>query len=355
MLRRDPVDYTVYVPFSKLPTEVVGAAGTRFLTWAELEATVEAEGLPRLNTREGAGALRFVVRAREPKAAIAAVEIEVRRLVARVAVGLSASEVVPSGVALATPATRPRWRDLRSRRRDILLSSITRHHLLLPAARGQDTRALDDAFELLAAAETATSWTSVAAMWAAVEGLLPRPGDPGIAAADRMASVVAGGFMRAELTQLVDVLARGEDELAALLRSGEVPLTNKMDALLRVLDGDQPPQVDSPTDAAALARVRSLRADPSAAMERVRGYYKDAFRRLYMQRNLLLHGGRFDSIALPATMRTLPSLVAAGLDRLVHAAMQDPRTDPFDLSARADNEIALLGSMEARALHRLLD
>lgn len=104
--------------------------------------------------------------------------------------------------------------------------------------------------------------------------------------------------------------------------------------------------VTNPTDADAVARIRQQVADPMATTARVRGYYQDAFRRLYMQRNLLLHGGRCDSIALSATMRTLPALVAAGLDRLVHAAMQKPTTDPFILAARADNELSFQGTQK---------
>jgi hypothetical protein len=326
----------------------------RFLGWEAFVAFLADEDMPELKAREGVGALRFSVAAREPTAAVAAAEIEIRRLAARAAVGLAAGAVDPVGTALVVPAAKPRWRDLKSRQREILVSSINRHALLMPASRTSDGRALDDAFELLAAAETATSWTSVAAMWAAVEGLLTQTGDPGVAAADRMAAVVAGGFARAELTQLVDVLAAGDGDLADLMNS-DVRLTTKMDAVSRAVARGDEFELDNPVDAAAVARVRNLLDDPAAAMRRVQGYYKDAFRRLYMQRNLLLHGGRFDSVALPATMRTLPPLVAAGLDRLVHAAMQSPSTDPFGLAARASNELALLGKNEARSIHRLLE
>lgn len=354
MCGRDPVSYEVHVPFTALSGEVVASAGARFLDWEALKAWLAEQGLPELKAREGVGALRFSVSAREPKAAIAAAEIEVRRLTARVAVGLASGTVQPVGVALVEPASTPRWRRLRSRQREIFLSSITRHNLLLPATRSSETRALDDAFELLAAADTATSWTSVAAMWAAVEGLLTRPSDAGVAAADRMAAVVAGGFIRAELTQLVDVLANSEGPLGEALTS-QTRLTSKMDSVLEAVGSGSEMQLTDPTDVAAVARVRNVLNDAAGTMTRVRGYYQDAFRRLYMQRNLLLHGGRFDSVALPATMRTLPPLVAAGLDRLVHAAMQDSPTDPFGLAARAENELTLLGKPEARSIHRLLE
>lgn len=160
--------------------------------------------------------------------------------------------------------------------------------------------------------------------------------------------------MRAELTQLVDVLASNDDLLGEAMRT-ETRLTAKMDAVLNAVQNGTTLQLTDPTDVAAVARVRNALGDAAGTMDRVRGYYRDAFRRLYMQRNLLLHGGRFDSVALPATMRTLPPLVAAGLDRLVHGAMQDPPTDPFGLAARAENELTLLGKPEARSIHRMLE
>lgn len=104
-----------------------------------------------------------------------------------------------------------------------------------------------------------------------------------------------------------------------------------------------------------MARVRNVLNDAAGTMTRVRSYYQDAFRRLYIQRNLLLHGGRFDSIALPGTMRTLPPLVAAGLDRLVHSAMQASPTDPSVWRPEQKTSSPLLGKPEARSIHRLLE
>lgn len=354
MFGREPVEYEVFVPFTDLPRNVIAAAGTRFLHWAELLQRLDSEGLPPLVARNGVGALTFSVTAREPKAAIGAAEIEVRRLSARVVVGLSVKTVVPVGQALAVPASRPKWRSLSSQQRGILLSSMVRHRLLLPPARAETEAALDDAFELLASVETTTSWASVATLWAAVEGLLARVGESGAIAADRLATIVAGGFVRAELTQLMDSLAPMEDKLGELLRSG-LGTPDKLDALLAAIERGEGIAIETPGDAAALARLRAILDSPDEVVTRVQRYFADAFRRLFTQRNLLLHGGRFDSVALPVTMRTVPPLVAAGLDRLVHAAVQPPRTDPFGLAARADNELKLLGTADSRALTRLLE
>lgn len=356
MCRRDPVIYEVLVPFSSLPHELVVAAGDRHLTWEGMTERLNTRRIPNPPGREGAGALVFTVSAREPKAAIETVQVELRRIAARVVIGLASKTVTPSGHVIVLSGNRPKWAALPPRSADVLVSSITRHGLLLPAARTPATTPLDDAFELLAAVETSTSWASVAAIWAAVEGLLARAGEPGAEAADRMAAIVAGGFVRAELTQLTYAMAQRGDDLGGKLgEDSNLTQVQKLDALLEEIDGGRLNFSERPSDAAAVARINAIIADPASVMERVRGYYRDAFRRLFNQRNLLLHGGRFDSVALPATMRTTPPLVAAGIDRLVHAAMQEQPTSPFGLAARAMNEIDLLGQPGARPVHRLLD
>jgi hypothetical protein len=346
MIVRDPVEYEVLVPFDKCPEEISHAAGDRHLTADELDVQLDLMNVNR--PRQAAGALKFQVTAREPLAAVGLVEIEVRRLAARAVVGLSSDRVQPSSRAIVTNVNKPKWISLKSRQRDILVSSIVRNGLLLPAQRSPATSALDDAFELLAAVETSTSWASVAAIWAAVEGLLCGPNEKGVEAADRMAAIVTAGFVRAELTQLVRHIDDEDDKKVP------IDVTALGDLLGRIANGDDI-GVKEPSDAAAVARVASIAADPAVVLERVRGYFADSFRRLFQQRNNLLHGGRFDSASLPATMRTVPPLVAAGVDRLVHASMTSPVTDPLNLAARAENELGLVGRAGGRDPHRLLD
>ncbi|MGD8148673.1 hypothetical protein [Ornithinimicrobium sp. Y1694] len=354
MFGRPTVNYNVLVPFSRLPPEVARDAGERFLTWPMMAEWLRTEGYPKVpaSIREGTGALIFAVAAREPKAAIEAAEADLRRLRARVGVGLFSKDAVPADMALVYPASRPKWLPLRPWQKDFLVSSIVRHDLLVPAVASVGASALDDAFELLAAVQMTPSGASVATLWAAVEGLLARGNETGVIAADRLAAIVAGGFVRAELTQLAERLATDEGEHGDLMRSLES--TRRLDALVDLIVEDGNIKWEA-ADIAAISRVRQIVDAPAEVMGRMRGYFCDAFRRLYTQRNLLLHGGRFNSVVLSATMRTVPPLVAAGIDRLVHGEMQKPRTDPFSLAARAENELGMLGAPGARAFHRLLD
>ncbi len=356
MCTEDARPFQVLVPFQSLPGEVADAAGDRFRTAEATEDFLAARGLEKPPGRRGAGSLVFDVVAREPWSAVAAADIDVRRLAARAVVGLTSKTVSAAGWAMVLDSVHGKWRPLKSRQqKDVLVTGIARHGLLIPKTRGSSARDLDDAFELLAAVDTSTSWASVAAIWAAVEGLLGRAADKGTLAADRMAAVVAAGYVRAELTDLATRMAKLEGPVSEDLRDDSQPFGVRLDHLFVAISSKQPLPSLTAEDGAAVLRLQSIVDDPEV-LRRVESYLKASFRRLYQQRNLLLHGGRFDSVVLPMTMRSVPILVAAGLDRVVYA-VSDVRdgVTPLGLAARAQNELAMLGSDGARQLHRLLD
>jgi hypothetical protein len=95
-------------------------------------------------------------------------------------------------------------------------------------------------------------------------------------------------------------------------------------------------------------------AAPEVKLPNVRRYVAETFRRLYTQRNLIMHGGSFRSVTLRATLRTAPKLVAAGIDRVLDARLNEARTTPLALAARAQAELSLLGTPAARELCDLL-
>ena len=355
MCKEPASTFEVLVPFSALPRPVIDVAGDRYRTAEETEALLEQRGAeaPPGGGRRGAGSLTFTVTAREPWSAVAATDIDVRRLTARVVIGLRAESVTPQGYALVLDSVKSRWRTLKSRQKEVVVSGIARQNLLLPAARVETNHELDDAVELLAAVETSTSWASVAAIWAAVEGLLARGPDTGADAADRMAAVVAGAYVRAELVYLATVIKELDGDIADFLKDEDRPFGKRLDRLFDAICQKQTLPDLRVEDVAAIMRLQAI-FDAPEVLGRVQGYLSSAFRRLFQQRNILLHGGRFDSVALPLTMRTVPPLVGAGLDRLVYAVTEDS-TPPLSLAARAANELRLVGSEGARQLHRLLD
>ena len=78
-------------------------------------------------------------------------------------------------------------------------------------------------------------------------------------------------------------------------------------------------------------------------LARVCSYVEEAMQRLYRQRNMVLHAGKIDSVAMPAVLRTAPPLVGAGLDRLVHDALAKGESSPLRLVARARTALDTCG------------
>ena len=79
-----------------------------------------------------------------------------------------------------------------------------------------------------------------------------------------------------------------------------------------------------------------------------------SLRRLYRQRNIVLHGGSTQSVALNATLRTAAPLVGAGLDRLTHAYLVDGVL-PLALAAKAELRLGLVGARDAPSVTDLLE
>ncbi len=229
-----------------------------------------------------------------------------------------------------------------------------RHRLQLHSLRGEegansvdpaDFHQLDDALELAAYLETGSPGAAVTGAWAAIEGLLHSPGERGaVQAADRLAAIVACAVERAELTSLVFRHEQnGHDQLADQLRTSHsrYEKVRRVEAHLRA-GGSL--SLEWSGDSAALDRVQAMIRDPKGDLERIQQYTSATFRRLYNQRNLVMHGGSFRSLALSATLRTAPALVGAGLDRIVHAQLSELHQSPLEVSARASTELALLGT-----------
>ena len=109
----------------------------------------------------------------------------------------------------------------------------------------------------------------------------------------------------------------------------------------------------TPTDRAAVTRMSELLTDVGSALGTVSEYASIAFRRLYRQRNLVLHWGKTDGVALQASLRNAAPLVGAGIDRIIHAHYVD-RLSPLQLVARASVSLATAGTKGGPACTRLL-
>lgn len=82
---------------------------------------------------------------------------------------------------------------------------------------------------------------------------------------------------------------------------------------------------------------------PAQVLGRVESYIKSSLRRLYRQRNLVMHGGALRPVALESTARTAGPLVGALLDRLSVAVHQQEH-DPLDAIAKAQVSLRMAKS-----------
>lgn len=239
------------------------------------------------------------------------------------------------------------------------IPALQRNSILIPEVTNvsRGSAQVDDALELLASLEQSSSGASIATTWAAVETLLGQQGvgTRGVDAADRLADIVTCGFPSAEFARLAQAqLSEGNPGNAYQLSDPALTNTQKADVLLGLIHNGEQIQYEDPKDCASFIRARIMATEPVSTMKRVRGYYRDSFRRLYYQRNLIMHSGKFDSVSLASTVRTLPVLTAAGVDRIIRARFTSPAVDPIGLASRAANELDLLGEDGARPIHRLI-
>jgi hypothetical protein len=332
-------DWDVFVPFvalakhrQSMPPEWLEPPQAR--AWLQKEA-------PDHPIRHNGG---FLIRAtaRDPWGAVEIASDHVESLAARVSVGLPGSpafepahQAVVAGSRHLVPLGRPRRQvDVHSLHRQNTLYSISE-----PGLAGR----LRSAIDLVAPLETGAPGAAVAGGWAAIEAVLARPDANNVVAATDMAALIACSLPRAELTPLAYAhIAEHNDTLAAALSSAGTNL-EKCRLLADAISAGTPLSYSNASDAAALERLREILADPRATLGRIKDYVDTALRRLYRQRNLVLHAGRTDSVAMISTLRTTPPLVGAGLDRLVHAALTTPDFDILRLVARAHAEIRLVG------------
>ncbi|MDE0231508.1 MAG: hypothetical protein OXI56_08950 [bacterium] len=215
----------------------------------------------------------------------------------------------------------------------------------------------DDALELASSMESPSPGTAITGGWAAIEGLLIRPGEGSYyEAADRLAALVACSFPRAEMTPLAyRHIEASDDDLAHQIREAT---TNKQKVLLveRHLSSGGLLTLTDNSDIAAQNRMLALVANKAQGLERIRRYVTESLRRLYNQRNVIAHSGSLRSVTLEATLRTSPILVGAGLDRIVHGQLQvGHQLTPLSLVARAEVELRMVGTSGGRELASLLD
>jgi hypothetical protein len=201
---------------------------------------------------------------------------------------------------------------------------------------------IDPAIELLAPLQSGATTTAIAGGWAAIESLLGEPKNKRADPAERLATIVACSFPRAELTYLAYVLRDQDEAFAEQLSTRPENRDKAAFVAASILDGSCPAPA-SWADKAALARMAEVLQTPVETLGTIKDHIHDSFARLYRQRNLILHAGRTHAVALRSTLRGATPLVGAGLDRVCHARFADGVT-PIQLAGRARTALSTVSA-----------
>ncbi|HEY0536619.1 MAG TPA: hypothetical protein VGD29_33980 [Actinoplanes sp.] len=349
LARRPDVGYEVIVPFTSVPKYQTLAA--HLPQWRPAKGTAEwfaSNGVA--NPPRQYGAFVFDVVAKDPAAAARVAGSLVQKLQARAtyARGSLGDRLAPVGQVWVKGHPDPLPLTPPARGVDVL--SLVREKTLysLPSPGS-----IDDALEMAAPLNSGAPAPAVSGGWSAIESLLSRAADTGdgrpgrVVAADRLAAIVACSWPRAELTPLSwrhspaapDRL--GADLERLRIKTPEQNL-NRCRVLAKALSSGSGMATSNPSDAAAAERMVRLLSHPYGELGDVRNVFQGTLRRLYRQRNIVVHGGTTASVAIEATLRTAGPLVGVGLDRIVHANLQH-KIGPLELAARAVNSLELVG------------
>ena len=337
--------YRVLVAF-EAAAEAKSGPPANWIEPAAFTAWLQANNHSVVGIRQNGG-MWFSVDAPDSWSAVGKVVEIVDRLTSRVILGTNGRLIpLPSAWVEGQPK-RYRFGILP---RQVQVHALHREDKLYTVTKGN---IVDAALELLAPLENGSPCPAISGAWAAMEALLSGPGDQDVIAADRMASLVACSFVRAELTALSYVLERANPVIAPKLTACT---TNRDRAAVTAEEiiNDPVIQFGTPSDHAAIARMRQILAAPLVHLHDIEGHVTASFRRLYRQRNLIIHGGKTDAVALSATLRTVAPLVGAGVDRIAHGWFVDG-IRPVELAARARIGIDVVGSHGAKSPIDLLN
>lgn len=195
---------------------------------------------------------------------------------------------------------------------------------------------LSSVLELLDPLDQGTTAAAVAGSWAAIEALFNGPGDrEKVSAATRMARIVSCSYVRHEFTALANAYATEHSDSLAMSIRASAENIDRARAFEDAVRSGAALTFQRTRHAMALARARRLVQNPAEILPNIVGQLGAAFRRLYRQRNIIVHGGDVTSIALPGTLRTVAPLVGAGVDRVVHASATR-NASPLELAVLAE-------------------
>ena len=348
--------FSVLVPFSAVPQAHLASYLPEWLPANQTSQWLTDRGFDPIRT---AGAFLYEVIAMDPVAAAREAGSRIRRLETRRFFSRGTPRALQP-IGHVWVQGHPTALPLRPPQRGVTVLALERERIMYTLGDAANNR-LDEALELAGALNSGPTASAAAGAWAAVESLLVQPDDPGdqsdgrAIAATRLAAIVACSWPRAELTALAH-RCESSDRNRAITRTLADCLTNlhRCEVIAVAIALTKHPLHATDTDRAAAARMRTVLDSSHAQINDVAKTFEDAFRRLYRQRNIVVHGGSTASIGLEPALRIAAPLFGAGLDRLLHAQITE-NLKPLELAARAENALLLVGDEHGPLPTRLLE
>ncbi len=331
-------NYVVLVPFPselKPPTGLLPPESWRSAT--AVSAWLHENNLALPSGIHQQGGLLLTIAALDPESAVQLAAERVELFTARVLLSLR-KQVQNCGIAWVQGQSKAY--SIERLIRGIKIGALHRENRIW--LETEPDPFIDPAIELLAPLQSGATNTAIAGGWAAIESLLAEPKSAKADPAERLATIVACSFPRAELTFLAYSLGKQHPPYKELL-APHVENRDKATFVAKsILDGTCPEPSDW-SDKAAVQRMHEILTDPQRTLATIRNHVNDSFDRLYRQRNLILHAGRTRAVALRSTLRGATPLVGAGLDRICHARFVDG-VEPIRFAGRARTAIATVAA-----------
>ncbi|QNA91396.1 MULTISPECIES: integrase [unclassified Microbacterium] len=351
-------DYSVIVPFRSVPRATTSQTSME-PTWrsgALVRQWLLGNGSSTSGVRQ-VGGFEYHVRARDPLGAALLATERVDRLISRATLARGRGEAPePQGSIWVSGSTRP-FKLERTSRGAFVLSLVAESRLYDVSDRTD----LDDALELASVLNLGSPGPAIASGWAAVEALLVSSQDPedsklgrGAVAADRMASLVACSWPRADLTALSYQHSPAVPDAISIRLAAASSNQERSAIVASALASGQSLRLRASSDRAAESRMTRLMTAKRHTLHDVEAHVRGAMRRLYRQRNIVMHGGSTDTLARDATLRTCAPLVGAGLDRITHARIAHSES-ALQLAERAQLSLALVGAPGGPEVANLLE
>lgn len=345
---RSAEEYEIVIPVTASPPYEASADSC----WMTRSETVAWMGkfFPDQAVRQ-TGALRLLVKARDLPSALGVASDEVVKMIARFRVGarkrleFSDDAYVAGKRIIQDYRRKPRRVQVHG-----LQSTSTIFQRNLPGN-------LDAVLELLEPLDEGTPAAAVAGSWAALEAMFIGPEDTRerVRAATRMARILSCTYVVSELLALASAYETTHaDAFSDRLRStAENPMARARLMERSIQDRSMALSFSNSRHQATMDRMRQLVDNPAVVLPRITGQLEDAFRRLYRQRNLILHAGELASMTLRGTLRTTAPLMGAGIDQVIRTSASRGLT-PIQLAAQAEVDLKQVAEGDGFCLAHLL-